>query len=269
VGVPKLSTDVALVGHAHSPEARHPYVDVSLRVGEIKKTARVFGDRFWERGGLGLLTISAPQPFTRIPLVYERAFGGADLSHQNPRFHEHETRNPVGVGFLAKASEAFVEGTRLPNIENPREMIVRPGDRPAPHSFGFIAKHWAPRVSFQGTYGEAWQKSRMPLLPADFDERFHNAASPDLRASGHLVGGEPVEVANATPDGYLGFYLPTVQLRGSALIDATTTPVDLRINTVVIDTDVNKLFITWRGMTNVHKCVEDVRWVRVEQQQVN
>ena len=39
-----------------------------------------------------------------------------------------------------------------------------------------------PRVTFVGTYDERWRSERCPLLPSDFDERYHSGAHPDLIA---------------------------------------------------------------------------------------
>src|SRR5512132_4213531 len=71
----KPSTDVLLIGEAWSPGGRpSPQVDVAVSVGPVRKVVRVFGDR--ECKGLVDTHISEPAPFVRMPLVYERAFGG-------------------------------------------------------------------------------------------------------------------------------------------------------------------------------------------------
>lgn len=71
----KPATDVLLVGRAIAQSPGTRVADVSLRVGPVAKTVRVFGDRRWERAG-GELVPSAPQPWERIPLRWEFAFGG-------------------------------------------------------------------------------------------------------------------------------------------------------------------------------------------------
>src|SRR5262245_752180 len=44
----KPRTDVALIGRAHAPRGRPvTQVDVTLRVGRLEKTIRVFGNRQW------------------------------------------------------------------------------------------------------------------------------------------------------------------------------------------------------------------------------
>ena len=59
-----------------------------------------------------------------------------------------------------------------------------------------------------GTYDEAWQNTRAPRLPTDFDPRFHNAAPPELIAAGGLRGDEDVVVVGATAAPRWEFRLP-------------------------------------------------------------
>ena len=72
-----------------------------FRVGTLEKTVHVSGERTWFKrigGGIGT---ERPEPFERIPLVYERAFGGWDRTHAKPEKHTFEPRNPVGRGLPA------------------------------------------------------------------------------------------------------------------------------------------------------------------------
>src|SRR4051812_9527528 len=44
----KTTTDILVVGHAYAPANRPvAQMDVSMRVGPVQKTLRVFGDRIW------------------------------------------------------------------------------------------------------------------------------------------------------------------------------------------------------------------------------
>ena len=112
----KPATDIVLIGHAYAPKPRVTEVDVSLRVGPMEKVVRVVGDRYWVKR-FGMTFKTKPEPFERMPLIYERAFGGWDRSHPNPEKHSFEPRNPVGTGFRAKRGK-FEEGIRLPNLED-------------------------------------------------------------------------------------------------------------------------------------------------------
>jgi len=260
----KPSTDIALFGHAHAPQGKPvAKLDVSLRVGSVRKIVRVFGDRQWRRFLLWR-SISSPKAFRTMPLVYERAFGGTDDTPSNPKHEERETRNPVGVGLVARGSQRK-GAAALPNLEDPKKPIRSPRHRPAPAGFGFIAAHWAPRLAYAGTYDAEWQKNRMPLLPEDFDRRFFHAAHPDLVTPEYLLGGEPVEIVNASPRGRLAFTLPEEAPEGAVMMkDGTRHAVAMNLDTVRIDTDEHRVSLIWRGHLPVQRQVHDIRWAKVQ-----
>jgi hypothetical protein len=252
LGPPKVTTDVALVGSAVARSPGTRTMDVSFRVGPLQKKLLVTGERRWTKT-LGLLSRSSPEPFERVPLIYENAFGGKDTSANDPKHHDQEPRNPVGRGFVSKRSKMELSDALLPNIEDPEESFRRPGQCPAPQGFGFIGRDWQPRVAYVGTYDQQWMDERLPLLPLDFDERYHNAAHPDLTAKGFLQGNEPVEVIGCTATGRLAFNLPGVNPMVEAVHPKGREPVALKLNTVLVDTDAMNLSLLWKGDINVHR----------------
>jgi len=259
----KPATDVVLLGQAYAPAARATETRVGIRVGPVSKLARVVGDRYLVKRS-GRISVSDPQPFETLPLVYERAFGGWDRRAQEPASHSVEARNPVGTGFRDPAIDSDDE-LRLPNIEHPDQPWRHYGDRPPPQGFGFIAPHWQPRLAFAGTYDEAWDRQRKPLLPGDFDRRFFNAAAPGLIAPGHLAGNEAVVVIGATPSGRIAFELPgvpapecLVELRGRRRVALITV-----LDTVVVDLNQSCLTLLWRAQLPVRNGPHDVRSVEV------
>jgi hypothetical protein len=259
----KLGTDVVLVGHARPGLTRATFLDVTLSVGPARSTVRVLGDRFWSSSA-GRWVATPPRPFEAIPLVYERAFGGWDRSDPDPSRHGYEPRNPVGVGYVGKHG-TVQEGAPLPNLENPREPITGPTDRPAPLGFGYIGAHWHPRARFAGTYDDRWEKERMPLLPNDFDRRFYNAAHPSLALSGFLRGGEPVEVVNSSAQGALRFVLPSAQPYATMRMrDGTTQRLGMALDTVIVNTDDDQLLLVWRCGMPVPKRIYDVLWTKTQ-----
>lgn len=255
----KLATDVVLIGHAYPDRLNTAQVDVTLKVGSLQKMVRVFGDRYWTKT-MGFKRISSPELFNKIPLVYERAFGGWDLAHTNPKKHSYEPRNPFGKGY-----GMFAEGKKLPNLEDPKHLIKNPRDKPPPTGFGFIGPEWEPRRRYAGTYEENWMKKRMPLLPEDFDQRYYNAAHPDLIVKGYLKGNEPVEIFNASQKGQLKFHLPgTTHPEGMVIMkDKATKKIDTNLDTVIINTDENILFLIWRGHVDIHEKIHEINALRV------
>jgi hypothetical protein len=239
----KPGTDVLLIGSAHTPAGRAAkWLDVSLRVGPVGKVVRVVGDRFLRRDGVGF-SITEPKPFTTMPLVWERAFGGSDVVESTP---SAEARNPVGTGYRDPEGQKVLDGLPLPNLEDPNEPMSSWKQRPAPACFAPISPHWEPRRSYAGTYDQRWQREQAPYLPADFDTRFFQLAPADLVVPGHLTGGEPVEVKGATPSGSLTFELPAIEVTFDFVTEAGTQSRVADLDTVVIEPDESRLALVWR-----------------------
>ena len=264
----KLGTDVVLVGEAWNRTPGAPSVDVEFQVGPLRKIVRVFGDRRWIRS-LGAPIMTRPQPFERVPLLYERAYGSWDRSDPDPEKHSCEPRNPVGLGYRSRGTVPE-EGVPVPNLEDPRSPIKSPGDRPHPAAFGFVAPSWQPRLRWAGTYDERWSEARMPLLPSDFDRRFFSSAHPDLVAPRGLEGDEPVLVSGASPTGRLAFRLPGLP-PPQCVIARSNRPdasIAMRLDTFVVDAPRAKTFMTWRGSLPLDEGPHDVTDVSVSSRAV-
>lgn len=245
----KTRTDVIVHGHAYTPGGRpSTRVDVRLKLANIDKTLRVHGDRVVEGGFIGV-SASIPQPFVKMPISYERSFGGTDQQDENPKNHDWEPRNPVGVGFGTRAEHVL--GKPAPNVELP-DVPYAGHKRGAPAGFGPIPRHWSPRVSYAGTYDDHWKEERMPLLPADFDERFYQSAPQDQQTDAFLKGGEIVELFNMTPGGYLSFELPRVSLSFSTELGSQRIEHRSNLHTVVIEPDVPQVVLVWHSSLPCH-----------------
>jgi hypothetical protein len=235
------ATDVLLLGQAWAPGGRaEKRVDVALVIANRRKTVAVIGERVWSQG-VGALVATSPRAFVSMPLVYERAFGGAEPG-DGPR--SFEPRNPVGRGFYRNAAQALYQP--LPNLEDPRDLITSFSDRPAPMGFGPIARSWQPRLGYGGTYDQAWLEENAPNWPADFDLRFFQAAPPDLAISPHLVGGEPVGLSGVSPDGDIHFVLPMVRLLLKSYFRRRIERKLMRLDCVEIEPDEGVFTMTWR-----------------------
>lgn len=258
VALAKEGADVILLGHARPTPQSPEQVDVNLRVGPVQKTVRVFGARQWETSALGY-RITKPRPFEKIPLIYERAFGGTDTSASEPQAY---AANPVGVGYRHDAKK--LDGVPLPNLEDPQALLSKPTDRPRPAGFGFYGRSWSPRGPLAGTYDQKWREKRCPLLPEDFHTRHFNAAHPDLILPQPLQGGEAVVVENAAPVAQLRFQVPRLPLTfyvGLGRQVHTLRPV---LDTLVIDTDRSLVVLLARALFPCHRQILRLRGVRLD-----
>jgi hypothetical protein len=220
-----------------------------VKVGPCQKGIRIFGTRVWYRGALGLKA-SAPRPFEFMPLRYERSFGGVAVAtgKEPPAY---EPRNPVGTGLYGSAKEAIEQP--LPNLEDPLHPMTAPTDRVPPACFGPVARSWQPRLSYAGTYDEAWVEQRAPLWPHDFDPRFFTAASPGLVASPGLKGREPVILAGFSPDGRIAFPLPHHRLMVKTAFSDRIDLRELVLDTVHLELDERALTLIWRAAIPAHR----------------
>jgi hypothetical protein len=215
----------------------------------------VFGDRVWE-GNVAAATPSYVAPFVRMPLAWERAFGGSDVTAKGPTA---EPRNPAGTGYRAPDGAKPVAGMPLPNVEDPDLLITSWKDAPVPAGFAAIAPHWLPRRAYAGTYDDAWMKNRAPYLPADFDLRFCQVAATGLTTPGFLLGGELVELNGMTPNGFLRFTLPVVCVSVDYRLDNDSESRLTVLDTVIIEPDAGRFMMVWRA---AHACDKKVRRIR-------
>ena len=246
----KVNTDIVVVGHACAPAGTQVnLLDCGFRVGAVQKLVRVFGDRTWASNGA-----TTAQAFEKMPVVYERAFGGTD-PHSSDAATHWDLRNPVGTGFVGDKPPPA--GLRLPNIEDPKALIAQWKDKPSPAGLGVVATHWQPRAAMAGTYGAEWQETRAPLLAHDLDDRWFQSTPPDQQAAGFLQGGEPVILHNLGPHGpggRLQFYLPKVDLRFEThFYDGSQVPhASCNLHTVILEPDLPRVSVVWHTALPCH-----------------
>lgn len=239
----KPGTDVVLVGTAYPPvnapgAAPATEMDVSLRVGLLEKSVRVYGPRIYFEA-LGVLP-GRPGPLEPVPLVYEHTYGGLDTS--DPMHAAVERRNPIGMGFAVDRKKLV--GTPVPPIEDLRAPLS--ARSPAPAGFGVVGPDWEPRSNFVGTYDERWQRERAPIRPTDFDLRHHCYASTGLWSETPLGGDEPIEILGATPEGAWRFQLPKHEPEIACVLAGERRILETHLDTLLIDADEMRLELSYR-----------------------
>ena len=188
-GMPKPHGEVLVAGKAMAPKGRAvPEMAVGFEVGEVHRVFNIFGNREWV-GDPSEPTISAPQPFTEMPLIAEHAFGG-----------EGYAQNPVGIGFHDESLLATGFTAPLPNVEIWGKEVLEPTDHPRPALIGPVGPGAPERIALAGTYDQAWIDHRMPEFPDDFDPRYHHAAPHDQRVQGFFAGDEPIYLIGMSAD---------------------------------------------------------------------
>lgn len=263
----KLGTDVYMLGSACAPDQQKVRaLDVKLKLGNVEKTVRVMGDRYWDG-----MQISAPEPFETMRMRHENAFGGSlQLVEQAPAVNVF---NPVGKGWMAvelskrgefKSTLAKGEAIYLPNLELPSALIVKPEDNPAPACFAPIARHWQPRSQFAGSYDESWQQTRAPYLPLDYSTEFMNCAQSDLVFKQGLQGGESVDIEGMHPAGPLSFDLPQLNLECAVKLKNQIFKPKFFLETVVLEPNLLNVTLVWRAAFACDKSALQIENVEID-----
>lgn len=241
VALQKRFVDVIVNGSAHAPYGKRcRSITVELHVGDIHKKLKVTGDR---KGKWGLLSFSRPVPFSEMPIVYERAYGGSDFRSSNPKNHKVCLWNPVGVGYKGVISNDPTVITRIPNIGHTSFRSWQA--RKDPPGFGIIGRGWKNRLKFAGTYDEKWLETQWPLLPLDFDCRHYQCAPTDQQ-SRTIQGGEEVCLTNVTPDGIWKFQLPKLNVPIWFLYEDRQVECMSKLDTVLIEPDHRRVLLSSR-----------------------
>lgn len=223
------AVELMVLGAAHGPGGR-PVREmiVALEVGERRWELAVTGERRWGRGADGGWTLSEPAPFQRMPLRWERAFGGTAevwIDDASPVDVSHPL-NPGGRGFdptplaegLARTLGCPPSYPRVrydwaaPNVEHPARRVRRPDAATAPYC-------WAPMPIELGLRTTAVSASLPELDPsteaavgevrgvATKQDPYLWFAHPDLRVPS-LPPGTPVALEGLSPEGPLRFPWP-------------------------------------------------------------
>jgi len=203
IGPPKVATDVVFTGSAYAA-GRAVEIFAALAVGGSMRRLRVTGERRVSVRGDGSARFASPEPFERVAVSFERAYGGYD-EHAHwkldpPSVDEiHRLQRPVGlfayprnaagVGYFLDVDRRRADGALLPQIEDPSDLLVPERffvssprawiDAPLPGALGWLHYGWYPRLfRFVG-----------PLLPYD----------PPTRPIREIALGEGDDLASPQP----------------------------------------------------------------------
>jgi uncharacterized protein YjbI with pentapeptide repeats len=161
--------------------------DVSVSVAGTTKRLSVVGDRYWI--GRGIMTEATdPAPFVRMPITWERAFGGPGYAP-----------NPTGRGAGSVMHPEGQELKPLPNVEYPGQCVKSPDDRPQPACFDFMGARRFCTGEGLGTYDFAWLAEHWPHAAPDTAHALVNCAAKDQWHGGYYTGGEEVLIVNMHP----------------------------------------------------------------------
>jgi len=262
----KPGTDVVVLGSARSPRGK-PRPSWTCRVAVRRGPATIVdhsvvatGPRRFKAGMFGKLRATEPEPTVETPIRYELAYGGsfvdpATTDQPKPRYLVHR-ENPAGLGFVDPNAPPPDDGHHAPRWELPGEPVETINQSRGLAGFGPVARMWAARARFAGTYDEAWKRRQIadqelgltPDYPGDFDPRFFHVAHPAMTTPSPLVGGETVYLGGFLADApELVFRLPPLRpeaelLQGVDLWNRRPFVLDK----LQIDLDHQRVDLVWR-----------------------
>lgn len=211
---------VTFRGHAFAPGGR-PATAHSVRLAAYRDGAALFEKTLHVFGAAG--KDGARQAFTRMPVTYERAFGGPGTS------------NPAG--------------SAAPDI-------VCPDDPARPGGFGPISRHWPERKRLLGASEREKLALAIAELPDAMPWEYYHAAPVDQRIAS-IAGGEWLVL-----DG-LHATLPRLQTNVPVVAVAARLfepgpggesegkAFELAADSLIVDGDREVLSIVWRGRLRV------------------
>lgn len=200
----RTGVDIVVQGHAYPHEGTNVF-PVTVCAGAFQRSIVAFGDRQCEQQG-GLLRFTPPESVTKIPLIWESAYGGVDYVARrdfggpyesflkdaglddDPRFGPFGyPRNPVGKGYLIEPTADAIARCRLPNLEDAGQPLVprtlargdflRWPDGPPVASFGWLPYNYFPRSAHLGFPLALYDHTR--LKPEVFVEVRENWICPE------------------------------------------------------------------------------------------
>ncbi len=226
----KALVDIVIEGDVVAPgEVTTDVLDASCQIGSVKRRMRVFGNRevWWSEGRY---RVSTTEPFARMPVSFDYAYGGydirllevtdfseeravevmADLLFSRARY----PRNPWGRGYLCQPGAGKPgNGVPMPNLEDPDDLLTEerllaaPDEwwkQPLPIYMGWMDWRMFPRPRYAGYQGLA--------SIVDKSEELSEVTRGWLSRESLLVDehGAPLHYETALQDAALGLRLEAV-----------------------------------------------------------
>jgi hypothetical protein len=138
------------------------------------------------------------------------------------------------------------------------------GDLSTPWRFGPVGRDDKRRLRYAGTYDQDWLENRMPLVPVDFDLRYHQAAPTDQIVPGYLKGDEMLRFSNLRGDGQTAqARLPgrACVLSGNVLSHYFTEVPPL--DTVSVFVETLRVTLVWRYAIRVRQKIEEISNIHI------
>jgi hypothetical protein len=259
--------EVFLCGKAR-PQGGEPStrVEVGLTVGDVTRSLVVTGDRRWVPESEGDLssaaTLSAPQPFTEMPLTWERSFGGTVWVEidEEAFMMAADPDNPVGRGmdptdaalalgdqFQSPEGYPRVTQPRLaPNVEKAECLVSDSEGRGVPVAWTAVPMNCAAQSlrSVKVDYPEDVQ----PVRP-EFQDAANLRAHPDWVIDVPRAAA-PLMIDGVAAEGPLSLNLPELRVYADYAFGQRAGTTELAPAMLVLEPERRLLTITFKKTFN-------------------
>ncbi|KVC77476.1 DUF2169 domain-containing protein [Burkholderia ubonensis] len=236
MALPKAHPEFLVSGYAYGKGGGT--CEVGVHFNGIEKRLRVSGDRRWDGS-----RITAPEPFERLKLDWDLAYGGAGCAD-----------NPRGRGIAMPDDDVHL----LPNIESPHDPMRFRDQRSAPAGFCPIDAAWPQRASLYGELDRQWLEEDFPGFPRSLDPRYFNIAPADQQwiEQDEWPDGAAYELVHLHPDhALLTGRLPALRARSFIVRAGGDTPeeIPMRLTTAWFIPHRERVLMIYHGVTTVRE----------------
>ncbi|WP_437608233.1 DUF2169 domain-containing protein [Sorangium sp. So ce834] len=223
--------EVVLTGHAWAPGGV-PVRRMPARLAIVRGAAALVDKRLevvGDRAASAALPDPEPEPFVKMPIEYQRAWGGAD-----------EPENPFGVGALADAGGKI----SLPNV-------LPPGGRRAPIGLGPVPAIAPARARLLRGLARS-ELEGVASIPEDFDWSYFQSAPLDQRFD-QVLGGEQIALEGLSPHHpALATRLPALRALATIYLpNGAQRWLSLSGDTLIVHADAERCAVVFRGSFQV------------------
>lgn len=277
--------EVVLAGAAHAPEGRPAeQVVVGVQVGGLTRYLVVTGERAW----IDHRTFTRPVPFARMPLTFERAFGGTAevFVDMESAIDVRDPLNQRGRGFDAEAQAKqlaeFLEAPAgfpvirnyqrsLPNLEHPDHRITHWDDAPRPYCWsavprdlGFSQIRYLELLQLQAEAGRqlAEDQAINDLMLVQLHQRAHPDWIIDLPPPRARVAMQGLR-----PEGTVAFELPQVRVHADYILGERQGTRELAPHLMVLLPEQWRLYVVYRTAFTLETAADMERSFRLRLEQ--
>lgn len=266
--------EVVVLGCAHAPAGTQVATQrVAVRVGKVMNELVVTGDRVWASCD-GRDTMSDPEPFERMPLTWERAFGGScDVEvDSGVCLPVSDPANPHGRGFdPARLARRLTHDLgaphgyprvdhvrRLPNLEYPGDRIAHADDVVAPAC-------WAPVRPGSALSAQPLLDEHAPAGAEPWDRVLQcaTAVARDEWIIDPPARGAPITLEGLSPEQRDSFPLPDLDVVADYAVSERRGSLSLRPHLLVVLSEERRIVLSYFATFRLPYAANQARSIRL------